>query len=120
MSRQRVSYVFQPHLVSTAPTSVSAISCSHLEVLAKAALVCYAVALELGQLLRDTAVRLNPYVMLANALSAFALNLVCPLWKFLPAALHNQPALCDIACLCHLSSSKEEASSCFIRRQYSY
>ena len=57
------------------PLSVLAMICI-LEMLAKPAPAYYAVALELGQLLRDTAVRVNPYVMLANALSAFALNLV--------------------------------------------
>ena len=38
-----------------------------------------AVLLELGPMTRDGALRLNPAVLLANALAAFALNLVRPM-----------------------------------------
>jgi len=37
-----------------------------------------AVLLELGPMMRDASLNLNPAVLLANALSAFALNLVRP------------------------------------------
>jgi len=56
------------------------------------------VLLELGPMMRDASLNLNPAVLLANALSAFALNLVRPARRPAPRAAQPQASHVWSAC----------------------
>ena len=67
--------------------------------------LCGAVLLELGPMLRDASLNLNPAVLLANALSAFALNLVRLLDRAAPVGISCKNCLAELFALLRVPTS---------------